>query len=51
MRGKNARGIFLEATKNLENAIGGGHDSAIGGQIKTEDVEKFRRNLEMMINS
>ena len=49
MRGKNSREIFLEAIKNLENATGGGHDVAVGGQIKSEDIERFRENLEKLI--
>jgi len=51
MRGKNSRMIFLEAIKNLENATGGGHDIAVGGQIKSEDVKRFRENLEKVLNS
>lgn len=51
MRGKNSRMIFLEAIKNLENATGGGHDIAVGGQIKSEDIERFRENLEKILNS
>ncbi|MDP3992118.1 MAG: DHH family phosphoesterase [Nanoarchaeota archaeon] len=48
-RGKNARKIFLEAIKGLEEATGGGHEFAVGGRIKTSDIEKFHENLEKII--
>ena len=46
MRGKNCRDLFLKAIKDLEGATGGGHENAVGGQIRIEDVEKLRENLE-----
>ena len=49
MRGKKAREIFLEAIKGLEGATGGGHEFAVGGRIKTSDIEKFKENLERII--
>ncbi len=48
-RGKNVRGIVLEAVKGLEGATAGGHENAVGGQIRVEDLEKFRENLEKLI--
>jgi len=51
MRGNNARKIFFDAIKNLEDARGGGHELAVGGRIKTEDIGKFRENLEKILNS
>ena len=50
MRGNNAREIFFEATKELEDATGGGHEFAVGGRMKTEDIEKFRENLEKILH-
>ena len=50
MRGENSRKIFLEAIKDFENATGGGHDFAIGGQIRSENIKKFRENLEKIID-
>lgn len=50
MRGENARKIFLESINNLEDAIGGGHEEAVGGRLNIEDIEKFRRNIEKIIN-
>ncbi len=49
MRGKKSRDILLEAIKNLEEVSGGGHEDAVGGQIRFEDLEKFRENLENLI--
>lgn len=48
-RGKNVRKIILEAVKGLEGATAGGHEFAVGGQIKIEDLEKFRENIEKEI--
>ena len=49
MRGKNVKGLILKAIEGLENARGGGHEDAVGGQIKTEDVERFRKRIEELI--
>ena len=51
MRGKKVREILLKSFEGLENARGGGHENAVGGQIKIEDIEKFRENLEKNLNS
>lgn len=50
MRGKKSREIFLKAIKDIEGARGGGHEDAIGGQINVDDTEKFRENLEKILN-
>lgn len=49
MRGEKIRDLFLNSIKGLENATGGGHENAIGGQIRIDDIEKFRENLEKEI--
>lgn len=46
MRGENARDFMLKAFENLEDASGGGHERAVGGRIKTEDIRKFKESLE-----
>jgi single-stranded DNA-specific DHH superfamily exonuclease len=51
IRGKNAKKIILEAINGLENSRGGGHEDAVGAQVKVEDIEKFRMNLEKLIGS
>jgi len=48
-RGKKIRNIILKAIEGLENATGGGHEEAVGAQIRIEDIEKFRERLERLI--
>lgn len=40
-RGKNIREKIVKIISGLENATGGGHENAVGAQIKKEDLEKF----------
>ncbi|GAH32221.1 unnamed protein product, partial [marine sediment metagenome] len=49
IRGKKSRDILLEAIKDLKEVSGGGHETAVGGQIRFEDLEKFRENLKKQI--
>lgn len=49
VRGKNIREIILKSLEGLEGATGGGHEDAVGAQVKVEDLEKFRKTLEEMI--
>jgi single-stranded DNA-specific DHH superfamily exonuclease len=46
LRGKNVRRLVLKSIENLENATGGGHEDAVGAQVRIEDLETFRENLE-----
>ncbi len=48
-RGKNVRPLILKAIENIPGSRVGGHENAVGGQIKTEDIEKFKKNVEEMI--
>jgi len=50
VRGQKIRKMILEAIKDLEGASGGGHENAVGAQIKIEDLEKFREKLIELIN-
>lgn len=45
-RGKNVKKIVLKAIEGLEMATGGGHDNAIGAQVRFDDLDKFRERLE-----
>jgi nanoRNase/pAp phosphatase (c-di-AMP/oligoRNAs hydrolase) len=36
--------------EDLEDASGGGHENALGAKIKTEDLEKFRNELEKLLD-
>lgn len=49
MRGEKSREIFLEAIEGLDEATGGGHEEAVGGRLKIEDIEKFRENIEKIV--
>ncbi len=48
-RGKNVKDPILKSISGLEGASGGGHDDAVGAQIKIEDLEKFRENLTKLV--
>lgn len=48
-RGKNIKHFLLKSIEGLEGATGGGHDDAVGAQIKVEDIEKFRNNMNELI--
>ena len=49
LRGKNIRDKLLNAISDLEGATGGGHEEAVGAQIKISDIEKFKENLRKQI--
>ncbi len=49
VRGEKIREIVLNALKDLEGATGGGHENAVGAQVRVEDLEKFRENLESQL--
>jgi nanoRNase/pAp phosphatase (c-di-AMP/oligoRNAs hydrolase) len=49
-RGKNIREKILKAIEDLEDATGGGHEDAVGARIKVADLEKFKENLDALIN-
>lgn len=48
-RGENARKIILKAIKPLKDSTGGGHEKAVGAQIKLEEVSSFEENLRKLI--
>lgn len=49
MRGKKVREMLLKSIEGLDDATGGGHEMAVGGRMRVEDLEKFRENLEKLI--
>jgi len=49
VRGKKIRETILKAIKGLDGATGGGHENAVGSQMKVEDLERFRENIEKLI--
>ena len=46
MRGQHVRGLVLKAIEGLENATGGGHESAVGAKVMIKDLEKFKERIE-----
>ena len=49
MRGENVKGLLSKAIDGFENARGGGHKNAVGGQIQVKDIEEFREKLEKLV--
>lgn len=47
VRGKKIRDLLLKSIEKLEGATGGGHEDAVGAQIRIEDLEIFKKNLEI----
>ena len=50
-RGNNVRGLVLKAIEGLKDARGGGHENAVGAQVRIEDFEKFKERMEELVNS
>jgi len=46
VRGKKIRGVVLKAIKEIKGATGGGHEDAVGCQVRVEDLGRFRENIE-----
>lgn len=44
-RGKNVKAKLLKAIENITDAKGGGHEDAVGAQVKIEDLELFRKQF------
>ncbi|MEX0920755.1 MAG: DHH family phosphoesterase [Candidatus Pacearchaeota archaeon] len=51
MRGKKCRNVLVKAIEGIEGARGGGHEDAVGGQIKAKDIERFKENIESILKS
>lgn len=49
-RGKNVRDIVLKSINGLESSTGGGHENAVGAQIKKEDIPEFEKRIRSFIN-
>ena len=50
VRGNKIRELFLKAIADLESATGGGHENAVGGQVRIEDVGKLKENFEKIVH-
>ncbi len=51
MRGKDVKDIIIKSIEGLDGARGGGHQDAVGGKIKFEDLEIFKERIRKIINS
>ena len=49
IRGKNALTITKQVIENIEGATGGGHKEATGAMIPIDDFEKFKKNIEQLV--
>ncbi len=49
VRGKKIRETILKAIEGLEGATAGGHENAVGSQMRIEYLQKFRENVEMLV--
>ncbi|MCK5615923.1 DHH family phosphoesterase [Candidatus Pacearchaeota archaeon] len=47
-RGKNVRDMLEKAIREIDGVRGGGHEMAVGAQMKLEDVDKFRKIAKEM---
>ena len=48
-RGNGIKEIVANALENISDSRSGGHENAVGGKIKTEDIEKFKTNIEKLV--
>lgn len=48
-RGENVLKVLEKIIKKFKDAKGGGHKNAIGGRIKSQDLERFKEELEKEI--
>ena len=49
-RGKNIINIIAKALEGISDSRSGGHENAVGGQMKSKDAEEFYKNLKKLIN-
>ena len=50
LRGKGIKEKFLKAIEGINGATGGGHNDAVGGQLISGDLDKFKKNLQEIID-
>ncbi len=49
LRGEGIKQAFLKSIEGIENARGGGHENAVGGQMSADDFDKFKERLEKIV--
>jgi single-stranded DNA-specific DHH superfamily exonuclease len=45
VRGKKIKSLVLKSIKDIEDATGGGHEDAVGAQVRKEYIEVFKENM------
>lgn len=50
IRGKNALKLTKKALENIDGATGGGHEQACGAMLPPDSLEKFKENVERLLN-
>jgi len=50
MRGNNVRAVLEKALKKFKDAMGGGHENAVGARINSSDLEEFRKFVSEEVN-
>ena len=48
-RGKDVKKVILKSIEGLESATGGGHENAVGAQIRKEDIAEFEKRIKKFI--
>ena len=48
-RGKNVKAKLLKSIEGIKDATGGGHEDAVGAQVKIEDLELFRKRFSELV--
>jgi single-stranded DNA-specific DHH superfamily exonuclease len=49
VRGKKIKSLVLKSLKDIEGATGGGHEDAVGAQVRIEFLDKFKQNMRNFI--
>jgi single-stranded DNA-specific DHH superfamily exonuclease len=50
IRGEKIKDISLKTIQEIDGATGGGHENAIGAQVKIGDLEKFKKTFKEFIS-
>ena len=49
VRGDNAKKFTLEAIKNIEGAVGGGHEKATGARMNVDSLPEFKKKMKSLV--
>ncbi len=51
LRGDNVRELLEKILPGFEGSSGGGHKEAVGARIKSQDLDRFKKEIERIINN